>query len=208
MKVLAVGDTHVKPWIIDKVSNVVSQYDKVVFVGDFVDNWGYGPVENIIHLRKFMILKDKYPKKIISVVGNHDLSYILNLPQSGFSSVLNLLLHTPDNSDILTMLDELPVFIEIDGITYSHAGFVAGFDKSTPKKDLWTEDSPVWARPSDGFIYEEHQVFGHTPHQTCTEIQPNVWCIDTFSQYRDGKSIGDGSVLEVIDGMEFNIVKL
>ena len=40
--------------------------------------------------------------------------------------------------------------------------------------------------------------------KTCQEIQPNVWCIDTFSTMPDGGLFGDGSVLEIIDGEKFS----
>lgn len=47
MKVLAVGDIHTKLWIIEAVKSVVDNYDTIVFVGDYVDDWGKSPDESI-----------------------------------------------------------------------------------------------------------------------------------------------------------------
>ena len=46
------------------------------------------------------------------------------------------------------------------------------------------------------------QVVGHTPRRTCARLRadPEVWCCDTFSLFRDGRPIGDGTVLVVDDG--------
>ena len=39
MKVLAVGDIHTKKWIVDKVDEIADNYDKVVLIGDYADEW-------------------------------------------------------------------------------------------------------------------------------------------------------------------------
>lgn len=49
-RVLAIGDIHTKTWIVDKVSKVIDDYDKVVFCGDYADDT---------------------PHKILSIPGRH-----------------------------------------------------------------------------------------------------------------------------------------
>jgi len=40
-KVFVIPDVHLKPWILDKAEEILSQkeYDKVVCLGDLVDDW-------------------------------------------------------------------------------------------------------------------------------------------------------------------------
>ena len=62
------------------------------------------------------------------------------------------------------------------------------------KWDLWKDNSPIWARPQDGYydMYREDlfQVVGHTPVDAPL-LTGNVLTLDTFSTYRNGTPIGD-----------------
>lgn len=209
-RVLAVGDIHTKMWIIECVSKLINQYDSIVFVGDYADDWTSGPLQTLETWRRLKILTSMYPNKVKAIVGNHDYAYILDFPprSSGHNQTTQLHLDSPENRDLKEWLSELPVKLEIDGVIYSHAGIDATWDGSTDQRSMWADNSPIWTRPDDTEYIETPQVFGHTPQYGCTEIEENIWCIDTFSTYRDGTPIGDRTILEVIDGKEFNIKKL
>lgn len=204
MKILAVGDIHTKTWIIDLVESVIDNYDAVVFVGDYADNWGAGSQDTISTWRHLKALAEKYPDKFNAVLGNHDYAYLHNVPCSGHNYTAEMLLNAPENRHLKDWLFCLPVTLEIDGVTYAHAGL----DERWDGKDMWDDTSPMWVRPSWSKYKNIPQVVGHTPQYTCTEVEPNIWVIDTFSQYRDGRPIGDGSMLEVIDGQKFKKIKL
>lgn len=217
MKILSVGDIHTKQWIIDKVESVIDQYDKVVFVGDYADNWGATANDSINTWKRLYKFQQDYENKVSAVLGNHDHVYLkcVHRYQSGFNDDTKMLMGLPENKELERWLSELPYVVEIDNITYSHAGLtnfwrgkygLEHFDRDS----LWENDSPIWARPAEfQSHYYGNQVFGHTPQKTCTKIQSdNVWCIDTHSTYHTGENIGDNSFLEVIDGKEFNVIKL
>lgn len=206
-KVLAVGDIHQKEWIIDKVSTIIEKYDKVVFVGDYADDFNSNPHDRIFIWKKMKNFKEQFQSKVELSVGNHDYVYLYKEyagRYTGWNNIAQSLL----NSDIelKNWLIDIPLSINIDGITYSHAGFTKQWLEShqTPLD----YDGPLWVRPQDKIEYIENQVFGHTPSRTCWEVQPNVWCIDTFSTYKDGKPYGDGTVLEIINGKIFNKIIL
>ena len=216
-KVLAVGDIHTKTEIINNVLTVIDNYDYVVFVGDYADDWGKGPDATMETWRHLRSLQDVYPDKVKLVTGNHDFLYAFKEKgrmASGWNNLTQLLLGA--DVELMLWVRNLPVAEKIDGVTYSHAGFTTNFTGRTTGaglnytgNDLWESDSPIWTRPGDTFKYEDYpQVFGHTPSITCWEVQPNVWCIDTFSTYPDGTPFGDKSVLEVVDGKKFNVTKL
>lgn len=204
MKVLAVGDIHQKPWILDRVEKIIDDYDKVVFVGDYADDFSAEPQDRIEIWKDMRKLQRKYP--IISVlIGNHDYVYLHKQYAgrfAGWDPISQALLDA--ELDLKNWLLDLPFLTKIDNVAYSHAGITDSWDYN----GLMSEDGPLWVRPEDGYVYESNQVFGHTPQQTCVEVQENVWCIDTFSTYRDGTPFGDHTVLEVVDGKHFKVIQL
>ena len=72
---------------------------------------------------------------------------------------------------------------------------------------LWaSKDELVWSCS----MREPRQIVGHTPVESCTHARRDeidIWFIDTFSTYMDGKNIGDGTVLLVDDG-QVKVIKL
>ena len=90
-------------------------------------------------------------------------------------------------------------------MSYSHAGISNQWSGSEEVSGLWNDTSPIWARPGGNITYKDiFQIFGHTPSETCYEVQNGAWCIDTFSTMPDGSPFGDGSVLQIIDGKKIS----
>lgn len=205
MRVLAVGDIHTKAQLIYSVAELIDKYDAIVFCGDYADDWNATPQDTMVTWSLLKTFQDNYPDKVKLVIGNHDYIYVNRTPRSagGYNHITQLLLNSPESKELKDWLYNLPVIIEIDGVSYSHAGITDTWDKSENVESLWADDSPIWARPRNVHYKDIPQVFGHTPSETCWEVQPNVWCIDTFSTMPDGKPVGDGSILEIIDGKEF-----
>lgn len=46
-KVLAIGDLHTKIWVIEKVAKAIQNYDKVIFCGDYADDFKAVPQDTI-----------------------------------------------------------------------------------------------------------------------------------------------------------------
>lgn len=213
MKVLAIGDIHTKSWILYDVEKIIDDYDAVVFVGDYSDNWNTSPVQSIATWR---LLKNLcQDEKVHAVIGNHDYAYIhpeIAGRSSGWNHVTFTLLHTPEKKEVKEWLLSLPVTIEIDGVTYSHAGVTEQWDGDESVYGLWNDTSPIWARPQrfgGRTTYRKiPQVIGHNPSEKIWQPEPNIWCIDTFSETRNNQPIGDYTVLEIIDGKEFKTKKL
>ncbi|HTE22815.1 MAG TPA: metallophosphoesterase [Candidatus Limnocylindria bacterium] len=206
-KILAIGDIHTKIWIIEKVSKVINDYDKVVFCGDFADDFSASPQNTLNTWKSLRDLQIKHKNKVGLVLGNHDYIYVYDTPsfQTGYNPITHTLINAPENKKLKEWLAGLPVIIEIDGVTYSHAGIANEWSGAEDVTGLWNDTSPLWARPGGSITYKNiPQVFGHTPSDTCYEVKHGVWCIDTFSTMPDGSPIGDGSVLQVIDGKKFS----
>lgn len=219
MKVLAVGDIHTKSWIFYEVAEVMDDYDQVVFLGDYADNWNTDPMKTIGTWKTLHTMMQGNPK-IKAVIGNHDYAYIhpeIAGRSSGWNPVTFTLLNAPENKFLKDWLLTLPAILKLDGVYYSHAGIT---NEYAPKDEvfngtvqaLWNDNSPIWARPRQfgGNITYKNvpQVIGHNPSETVWNPEPNIWCIDTFSQHQDGSPIGDQTLLEIIDGKEFNVFEL
>ena len=206
-RVLAVGDIHTKTWIINKVSKIIDSYDRIVFCGDYADDFSANPQDSLNTWKALKDLQFRNQKKVSLVLGNHDYIYVHDTPslQSGYNVITHTLINAPENKKIKNWLIGLPIIVEIDGVSYSHAGIANEWSGDEDFSGLWNDMSPIWARPGSNATYvDTPQVFGHTPTYTCREIQNGVWCIDTFSTMPDGSPFGDGSVLEIIDGKNFS----
>ena len=206
-KVLAIGDIHTKIWIVEKVSKVINNYDRIIFCGDYADDFSASPQDTLKTWKSLRDLQIKYKNKVSLVLGNHDYIYVYDTPsiQTGYNQITHTLINAPENKNLKDWLASLPIIIEIDGVAYSHAGIANEWSGADDVNGLWNDTSPIWVRPGSITTYKSMpQVFGHTPTDSCHEIRDEVWCIDTFSTMPDGSPIGDGSVLQIIDGKKFS----
>jgi hypothetical protein len=117
LKLLAVGDLHGRScWqTIDP-----DQYDKIVFLGDYVDSPYHSDQEIWDNFNAVIELKKSLPEKIILLLGNHDIQY-LHYPKyscSGFNPVMQTAL-----TEIYTKNRELfQVAYQIQNYLFTHAG--------------------------------------------------------------------------------------
>ncbi|MFM7016148.1 MAG: metallophosphoesterase [Bacteroidota bacterium] len=70
MKWISIGDIHGR----DNWKSIdMEQYDKVIFLGDYVD--GREELNELENLEQIIDLKLNHPEKVVLLVGNHDLQY-------------------------------------------------------------------------------------------------------------------------------------
>lgn len=124
MKVLFVGDVHNHQYMLKDVQKLDKQYNfnKIIFLGDYVDDWNTTNTESLITLDKVINLKNSNPNKYIFCLGNHELSY-LGYPCSGHR-------YENDNLVRLKLIQNITSFVLYttvqlqDKLFYcSHAGF-------------------------------------------------------------------------------------
>lgn len=209
MKVLSVGDIHTKTWIFDLVEQVIDNYDAVVFVGDYADDFGAPALRSIQTWKRLHDMWTKY-QKIYPVQGNHDYVYCSHIhpQQSGYNHTTQMLIDAPENAGLKSWVSQLPFVLEIDGVSYAHAGIDKRWNGENDDLSMWADTSPIWARPEWAEYKNIKQVVGHTPQKTVTEVEPGIWVIDTFSTYPNGDQYGDGTMLEVLDGKQFKKIKI
>lgn len=72
MKIICIGDLHGKN-IWKEVD--IARYDKVIFMGDYVDSFDHSDEEILQNLDSIIRLKNNNPEKVVLLVGNHDIQY-------------------------------------------------------------------------------------------------------------------------------------
>lgn len=126
MRIAVIGDIHgLETWrnVLDRCGD----YDKVIFIGDYVDSYTMPNEIQHFNLREIIDFKNTYPDKVVLLLGNHDMHYINdNLECSGFSwnkyKLFNSLYR--DNLDKFKMVHREGDFI------FSHAGLSSEYMKS------------------------------------------------------------------------------
>ena len=79
MSILIIGDVHGRPFWKDAVEKHLEECDKVIFLGDYLDEY---PDENITrkqskeNFKEIINLKENNRDKVILLLGNHDLHYM------------------------------------------------------------------------------------------------------------------------------------
>ncbi|MCR5214797.1 MAG: metallophosphoesterase [Eubacterium sp.] len=218
-KVFVIPDVHLKPWIFDKAQDLIEKgdYDKIVLLGDFVDDWNQ---EKNLDLYKETFDKifeflGRYPDTLYCF-GNHDLSYLFQAFETGYSSYARDIVVEGVNKIIYSLPSENSAYIHrIENVIFSHAGLTEKFVRrcfgsggildidqllehinGLGKDKIWRDDSPIWARPQldNSRIYPMGmmQVVGHTPvEHPQLDSNGKLLTLDTFSTHYDGKPIGD-----------------
>ena len=147
--------------------------------------------------------------------GNHDLSYVWEFSESGFSYyAINIVNRKLTELRNLMEYDDQIAYVQlIDDVMFSHGGVLDSFVKEHVSEksyedvqktvdqineliryDMWRDDSPIWLRPQYGEykMYKEKkilQIVGHTPVESIIKKRNLISC-DVFSTYRDLSPIG------------------
>lgn len=156
--------------------------------------------------------------------GNHDLCYLWNERESGYSRAAAYLVRNQleELKSALPDRTQIRYIHRIDEALFCHGGILQAFVEENIKntssvdeiiaeinamgpEQLWCSASPIWYRPQerrepmyggDSFL----QVVGHTPVEKIYR-SGNVISCDVFSTYPDGCPIGTQKYL-VIDTVE------
>lgn len=139
-KILVVGDLHTKTHILNKAINKFKRedFDEIIFLGDYVDDWSASPNDSRMILDSLVSLKTKYGNKVTLLLGNHDLSEYISgrFTCSGYNfyTSLEVKLALKDNESLFD------IACSRENILFSHAGITnkwkkyAKINAKTPQK--------------------------------------------------------------------------
>ncbi|GAB3905360.1 metallophosphoesterase [Larkinella knui] len=137
MKILTISDLHGRnSW--QQVD--VTQYDKVIFLGDYTDSYELSDRIILENLQQIIGLKQQYPDKVVLLLGNHDAQY-LHFPHyrcSGFRSSMQ-----PALSALFTEQKSLfQIAHQQNSYVFTHAGVSNRWLAHLPKGDLSSKLEP------------------------------------------------------------------
>ena len=73
MRYITIGDIHGRDdWQAINIRN----YDKIIFIGDYVDSFEKSDFAILENLKKIISLKKRHPDKVVLLLGNHDVQYL------------------------------------------------------------------------------------------------------------------------------------
>lgn len=204
MKIVIIGDTHAHTTWKDIVEK--ENYDKVIFLGDYFDNFSRPTAD--FQLQNFKEIVEFCEKNnSIVLLGNHEYHYMHPKEKySGFSYDNRYKAH----DYLMELWDKKilkPIHIE-DNIIFSHAGVsktwlteiahledVKEIEEKADFEDFkfnyltginysgdTISSSPIWIRPNSLLsdkVDGYTQVVGHTPLRSI-HVQDNVWFCDTM----------------------------
>lgn len=119
-KTLVVGDLHTKLPILERVIAKANDYDKIIFLGDYVDEWGTPATLSANLLARLIEFKKTNMDKVVLLLGNHCLSEWQGgiFRCSGYSETTHEAVYTlyQDNEELFR------IAYAQDGILFTHAG--------------------------------------------------------------------------------------
>jgi len=137
MKILTIGDIHGRQYWKSVDPN---KYDKIIFVGDYVDQ--FPPMTDIEienNLLEIIEFKKQYLDKIVLLIGNHDVHYMFlneGFQCSGYrpSMAMKLKIIFNENKKLFD------IAYQIDKYIWSHAGISQGWYDFNKKEIEETRD--------------------------------------------------------------------
>lgn len=223
-KILVIPDVHLKPWMFEKADKLASEgnYDGIVILGDLIDDWAQG-MNLDLYNETFdaAIAFIKKHKNTYYCYGNHDVSYLWEFKESGYSEYARDIVVDRMQELKNELSPEKCAFIhKINNTLFSHAGLTSNFVcehfggwlehgqsaddieymveqiNNMSKFDLWKPNSPIWDRPQ--FAYSGGMIRLYPMYQVVGHtpvegpLEENMLLtLDTFSTYRTGGAIGD-----------------
>ena len=136
MKVLVIPDVHLKPWMFERADKIMEQdaAERAVCLMDIPDDWNQ-EYNLELYMETFdaaIAFAKKYPETLW-VYGNHDLSYIWNEPESGYSpaAAYTVAMKLDELAGVLPEGNEIRYIQKIDNVLFCHGGLRDYFVKKT-----------------------------------------------------------------------------
>ena len=142
MKVLVIPDVHLKPWMFERADKIMEQgvAERAVCLMDIPDDWNQ-EYNLELYMETFdaaIAFAKKYPETLW-VYGNHDLSYIWNEPESGYSpaAAYTVAMKLDELACALPEGNEIRYIQKIDNVLFCHGGLRDYFVKKTVPEEKY-----------------------------------------------------------------------
>ncbi len=156
-KAVFIGDTHGDFNTTKAIFQRFLNYDYLAFLGDYIDREPvkWGSINNIIYL---LIMKCRYPEKIILLKGNHECNYAIPCSPYEFEGeIIQRFGSSELHERFVEVFSLMPLMILCNGVFAAHGGILKGYTmKSLRKisKNSHIVIKPVvWSDPDISSIY-------------------------------------------------------
>lgn len=208
MECLIVPDVHGRVFWKD-AKNAITNVDKVIFLGDYLDPYSYEGItfeDAVIEFKDILAFKEEYPDKVVLLLGNHDMHYLI----LGFMncSRLNVYRRLEIHDMFMNNIDKFQLIYETENYLFSHSGLYKEWmdkyelslddlkDYKTFLKNRWETlqqvsyerggwdrvGSCIWAdireSVNNELYSDKRQIVGHTQMQENPYITTKIACLD------------------------------
>lgn len=194
MKLVVIGDIHGRSCWKDIINK--EEYDKVIFLGDYVSTHEkMTEEEQINNLEEILRFKEANPDKVVLLRGNHDDQH-LGYPWAECSGLFRNVAQHMSEQRKRFLEDTQWIYVQ-DGIVFSHAGIS---DVWMTNSGFMNLDEVLNALPDErfGFIPDSPwDCYGNSVTQSCVWIRPQSLCrcnLEHFDQV-----VGHTPVLRITD---------
>jgi hypothetical protein len=180
---------------------IIDDYDKVIFLGDYFDNWIPKWPEQMDNACNIIAFKKQYPEKIDLCWANHDTSYYLNENCSGYQEE-----HAKDIKFFFNRhKDLLNVVYIYDNWIFSHAGISAKWMSCSGIKTPEEINALFKERPNF-FKWVGPNGYGDNPNEGPLWIRPPSLMKNAVKNYNQAvghSEFHDGPKLVIKDEQKF-----
>lgn len=181
MKILAIGDSHgTKNW----KRFDFKKYDKIIFLGDFFDEFhnNWEEVNQIDNLFEILSLQKQDQEKFITLLGNHELHYLI--PQEEYSGKQ---VHKQwDIHDFLYQhKKEFRIAYQLKDYIFSHAGLSSRWMEIMKIESVNKLNSCLWNGAENLFTFYpwDTSMCGNSPYQSMLWIRPQALIQNPWRNY-------------------------
>ena len=188
MKILFVGDIHNHKYIFDDIKRLDEKYkfDRIIFLGDYVDDWGDNSYHSVDTLNTILQLKQSNSEKYTLILGNHELSY-LGFPCSGHNHILANELQDLLNSNI-ELFDLYTIASCDNDYVCTHAGITNSYINGVISKVIPGLKSNDWKSGLEYMNANKQENLGLLKYASHIrggqhEYSSMIWCDKREDQY-------------------------
>lgn len=134
MNILVLPDIHGRQFWKEPCNNI-DQYDKVVFLGDYMDPYDFEHIsveEALVNFEEIVDFAKQHTDKVIMLLGNHDMPYFSKKYKS--FSWWHCRHSKKFHNDIAALFDEnrnmFNIACTVDDVLFTHAGITPGWLKT------------------------------------------------------------------------------
>lgn len=133
-KLLILPDIHGRDfWRKPCLEGDIDSYEKVIFLGDYVDPYPFERIRNkaaLDNFRDIIAFADEHPDRVVTLLGNHDLPYFSTAYRSMLSHHSRMAtgpIYDSISEVFASRADRFPLATVADGILFTHAGVNRGW---------------------------------------------------------------------------------